>query len=347
MTDFGTRLLDWYNNNYRNLPWRQTTDPYKIWISEIILQQTRVAQGLDYYHRFIDNFPNVQSLAQANEEQVLRLWQGLGYYSRARNLHQAAKTIVEKHNSQFPNTYKEILNLKGIGTYTAAAIASFAFQLPYAVLDGNVYRFISRIKGIDTPIDSTEGKKRFTELANELLNTNEPAHHNQAMMEMGAVICKAQSPECDQCPFQTDCVAFLTGQIPNLPVKSKKISQRHRYFNYFLVDETDTLYIQQRNGKDIWQNLYQLPLIESEKKLSANFFKKQINEKVKLLNETKHILSHQIIHSSFFLTTTNAIEKLGINDYQTVKKAECINYPFPQLVVNFFNEQNIPGYKKE
>ena len=161
MTDFGTRLLEWYHNNYRSLPWRQTTDPYKIWISEIILQQTRVAQGMDYYHRFIDNFPNVQSLASAKEDQVLRLWQGLGYYSRARNLHHAAKTIVKEHNAEFPNTYKEILQLKGVGPYTAAAIASFAFELPYAVLDGNVYRFLARLKGIDTPIDSNEGKKTF------------------------------------------------------------------------------------------------------------------------------------------------------------------------------------------
>jgi len=348
MTDFGTRLLEWYHNNYRSLPWRQTSDPYKIWISEIILQQTRVAQGMDYYHRFIDNFPTIQSLASAKEDQVLRLWQGLGYYSRARNLHYAAKTIVKEHNAAFPNTYKEILQLKGVGPYTAAAIASFAFGLPYAVLDGNVYRFLARLKGIDTPIDSNEGKKRFTELADELLNKKDPAHHNQAMMEMGAIICKAQSPECDQCPFQSDCAAFQTGQINFLPIKSKKIKQRHRYFHYFLVHpKKENVLVQQRNGKDIWQNLYQLPLLEADKKLSANHLKKTTNTEVKLLKEAKHILSHQVIHSRFFSTSIETLAKLGVNNYQEIETKKCIEYAFPQLVVNFFNEQQLPGYKNE
>nr|WP_321450400.1 A/G-specific adenine glycosylase [uncultured Carboxylicivirga sp.] len=346
MTDFGIRLLEWYHNNYRNLPWRQTTDPYKIWVSEIILQQTRVAQGIDYYHRFINAFPDIQSLANANKDQVLRLWQGLGYYSRARNLHQAAKTMVDKHKGQFPVSYKEILALKGIGPYTAAAIASFAFNLPYAVLDGNVFRFLARVKGIDTPIDSTEGKKRFSDLAQDLLNKKDPAHHNQAMMEMGAILCKAQSPDCDQCPFQSDCAAFHTGQIQNLPVKSKKVKQRKRYFNYFLIyPSSDTLLIQQRNTKDIWQNLYQLPLIETDKKQSTEYFKNICQNKVEFLSETKHILSHQIIYSRFFKTVAEALPLLEINNYQTIKQSECITYAFPKLVVNFLSEQAIPGYK--
>ena len=191
-------------------------------------------------------------------------------------------------------------------------------------------------------------KKRFTELANELLNKKDPAHHNQAMMEMGAIICKAQSPECDQCPFQSDCAAFQTGQINYLPVKSKKIQQRHRYFHYFLVHPVeDKVLIQQRNGKDIWQNLYQLPLLEADKKLSANHLKKTTNTEVKLLKETKHILSHQVIHSRFFSTSPQALTKLGIDNYQEIKTQKCIEYAFPQLVVNFFNEQQLPGYKNE
>lgn len=340
MTEFGHQLLHWYHTYKRNLPWRETSDPYKIWVSEIILQQTQVAQGTAYYHSFITNFPNVQSLANASEDDILRLWQGLGYYSRARNMHHAAKTIVNKYNAKFPNTYKDILDLKGIGPYTAAAIASFSFNLPHAVLDGNVYRFLSRIMGIDTPIDSTEGKKQFEELAQQLLDKTNPSDHNQAMMEMGAIVCKPKKPECDSCPFQKDCVAFQTGRVLDLPIKSKKVKQRNRYFNYFLVrTEKDTLLINKRIEKDIWQNLYQLPLIESTRQRSAKYFTTETSGAIELVKETKHILSHQIIHARFFSTDRKTLHKLGLTEQKEINLNSFKEYAYPQLVANFLNEQ--------
>ena len=345
MTDFTTQLLQWYKLHKRPLPWRETTDPYKIWISEIILQQTQVVQGTGYYFKFLKHYPNVKALANAEEDEVLRLWQGLGYYSRARNLHKAAKTIVKDFETTFPDNYTDLLSLNGIGPYTAAAIASFAYNLPYAVIDGNVYRFLSRLKGIDTPIDSNEGKKQFDDLANALLNKKDPANHNQAMMEMGATVCKPKNPDCLKCPFHVDCAAYQTGQVDNLPVKSKKTKQRHRYFHYFWVYSGENkVMIHKRDGKDIWQNLYQLPLYESSKKLTAKHFEKKVSGSFKLLKETKHILSHQIIHAGFFLTDKESLQKLGLSQYEEINVSKCVNYAFPQLVVNFLNEQNLPGY---
>jgi len=344
MIDFSERLSNWYHANGRSLPWRQTTDPYHIWISEIILQQTQVKQGLDYYHRFINRFPNVEKLAKADEDEVLKLWQGLGYYSRARNLHTAAKSILIFHNAQFPNSYKEILNLKGIGPYTAAAVSSFAFNLPYAVVDGNVYRFLSRLFGISTPIDSTAGKKHFHNLAQELLDRKDPASHNQAIMEMGALQCKPFSPNCAECPFADRCIAFSTGRVEDFPVKEKRTKQRHRYFSYLYLVENNKLVINKRQGNDIWKNLYELPLIESPKPLTIKKLKTSFNtdhQTLKLLDEKKHILSHQIIHTRFYLSSALPNSTGRKEEWMTVPIPELKHYAFPQLIVNFLNEQGL------
>ncbi len=345
MTDFGTTLQEWYNINGRPLPWRKTSDPYRIWISEIILQQTQVIQGTSYYHRFLDAFPNIDALALASEDEVLRQWQGLGYYSRARNLHFTAKTVVEKYDSNFPSSHEEIIKLKGIGPYTAAAIASIAFGLPYPVLDGNVYRFLSRLKGISTPIDSAEGKKKFEKLANEILNIKNPANHNQAMMEMGALVCRPKNPTCDECPFHDECLAYQTGTIMEFPIKSKKIKQRTRYFNFFLIQpKANEIMIDKRNGKDIWQNLYQLPLIESDEKLSEKQLNRKTGIQANLISETKHILSHQIIYTRFFAADKTSIDQFENNNFEQINTSKCESYAFPQLVVNFLKEQKLPGY---
>jgi A/G-specific adenine glycosylase len=348
MTDFGTTLLEWYKTNGRALPWRETSDPYKIWISEIILQQTQVVQGTDYYHRFLKTFPDVNVLAAADEDEILRQWQGLGYYSRARNLHSSAKTIVSKHDSVFPDNHKDILALKGIGPYTAAAIASIAFNLPYPVIDGNVYRFLSRLKSLSTPIDSNEGKKQFEELATELLNKKDPGNHNQAMMEIGALICRPQNPDCTNCPFHNDCMAYQTGTTKDFPVKSKKLKQRNRYFNYFLIQPSASeIVIDKRNENDIWKNLYQLPLLETDKTITAKQLEKLKGIKAKLISECKHILSHQIIYTRFFSSDKKSIEQLKNSNYEQINISQCESYAFPQLVVNFLNEQKLSKYGRK
>ncbi|MFZ4583041.1 MAG: A/G-specific adenine glycosylase, partial [Paludibacter sp.] len=228
-------LINWYEHNKRELPWRDISDPYRIWISEIILQQTRVNQGISYYLRFVDRFPDVKALATAHEDEVLKYWQGLGYYSRARNLHKTAQIIVEKHNGNFPNSYTEIVQLKGIGAYTAAAICSFAYNQPYGVVDGNVYRVLSRLFAIQTPIDSSQAKNEFSDLATNLLNNSNPGIHNQAIMEFGALQCVPVQPECNTCPFQKTCKAYELDLVDKLPIKASKTKVRERFFNYFFI----------------------------------------------------------------------------------------------------------------
>lgn len=261
MEDFSTLLENWYARNGRwELPWRKVSDPYLIWLSETILQQTRVVQGYDYYLRFAERFPDVFALAAADEDEVLKLWQGLGYYSRARNLHAAAKTVAE--SGKFPDTYEDIRKLKGVGDYTAAAIASFAFQLPHAVVDGNVYRVLSRFFGITTPIDSVQGKKEFTALANELLDREHPARYNSAIMDFGALQCTPKSPACHDCPLAGGCHAYQKNQVASLPVKAKKVAVTHRYFVYLYMEDEKQLLLHRREGKDIWKGLYEPLLIE-------------------------------------------------------------------------------------
>ncbi len=338
MTDFGIKLLQWYRENQRELPWRSSKDPYKIWLSEIILQQTQVVQGTDYYLKFVDSFPNIQSLANADEETVLKLWQGLGYYSRARNLHASAKLIVEQYDGKFPQSYQDILKLKGVGPYTAAAIASFCFGEPYAAVDGNVYRFISRLKGIHTAIDTGEGKKEFALTAQDMLNVRNPGDHNQAMIEFGALVCRPANPSCQTCLFNKDCVAFRKNYVADLPVKSKKVKQRKRYFNYFFIEADGRVYIEKRINDDIWKNLYQLPMVETEKKVAINKVFSNADVRPMLIDKRKHILSHQIIEASFYMANEDILKQLKGN-YISVEKEVMMNYPFPQLVVNFLSEK--------
>ncbi len=332
-------IINWYDKNKRDLPWRKTKDPYKIWLSEIILQQTRVNQGMSYYERFINNFPNIKALALADEQQVLQLWQGLGYYSRARNIHKAAKLVHLKHNSVFPNTYKEIIELPGIGDYTASAISSFAFNEPQAVLDGNVFRVLSRLFNWETPIDSTKGKKEFREMAQDFLFLSDPASHNQAIMELGALVCSPKSPKCDSCPVVQHCASFKAKNFESLPVKSKKTAVRKRYLHFLHIQSGEDVLIEQRLKKDIWQHLYQLPLIEMTdmndgeipnlvtQKYSARIIQHTVSEPI------EHLLSHQKLNIKFH--QINLGKKIEHEDLKWVNNSDLYLYPFPKPLVDY------------
>ena len=343
-------IINWYRTNKRDLPWRNTDNPYFIWISEIVLQQTRVEQGTAYYLKFIGKFPTVKILASAEESEVLKLWQGLGYYSRARNMHTASKEIVKLHKGKFPTTYKEIRNLKGVGDYTAAAISSFAFHLKYPVLDGNVYRFLSRFFGIYTPIQSSKAKKEFLEAANHLLSNNPPHEFNQAIMEFGAIQCKPGTPDCNACPLNNSCFAFENKVVSKLPVKNKKTASRNRYFYYLVIRDNKSIYLQQRRGKDIWQNLFEYPLIESETKLTNSaLLKSKQWKKIFAADETmvhqiseerKHVLSHQILHARFVELTLTSDKFNAPVGWQKVSRAKLKNYALPRLIDRYMEEQD-------
>lgn len=338
MSDFGRQIIDWYKENKRVLPWRSTKEPYRIWLSEIILQQTRVAQGLAYYERFVKQFPQVEDLAAASEQEVLKLWQGLGYYSRARNLHFAAKQIVEDFGGEFPTSYKEIKSLKGVGDYTAAAIASFAFHLPHPVVDGNVYRLLSRYFNDDIPIDTTQGKKQFQAYADELMLKEEIADFNQAMMEMGAMVCTPKSPTCDVCPLQNSCLARKEGNALDLPVKSKKIKVQDRYLHYIVIED-DTYYLQQRDDKGIWRNMFEFPLLETQKESATiqNLAKeKGFEVKGSPIYETKHVLSHQNLHVKFWKAKA---EKEILDQY--IKVGHLEDHAIPRVIDRFLEEVKI------
>ena len=307
-----TALTRWYHLSHRPLPWRATRDPYLIWLSEIILQQTRVVQGLDYYHRFTERFPAVGDLAAAEEDEILKLWQGLGYYSRARNLHAAAKQVTAEYDGVFPTGYEEVRALKGVGDYTAAAIVSFSADAPHAVVDGNVYRVLSRLLDISAPIDTTAGKKTFTQAAAELLHDYlaSPGHqgaglYNQAIMELGALVCTPRSPGCGECPLAGGCLALKNGTIPQRPVKQGKTAQTPRWFNYLhLTDPNGQTAIRRREGKDIWRGLYEFPLIETptETEFGKLSLPLPFPAEFTLQGTTKmpkHVLSHRIIHAVF------------------------------------------------
>lgn len=302
MKTFAPLLLKWYAAHKRKLPWRDIKDPYKIWISEIILQQTRVAQGYDYFVRFIKKFPNVKTLAAAPEDEVLKLWQGLGYYSRARNLHAAAKSM----GGVFPRTYERVRALKGVGDYTAAAICSFAYNMPYAVVDGNVYRVLSRVFGVDNPIDSPDGKKQFSALAQELLDKKNPGDYNQAIMDFGATCCTPQAPQCATCPMKKFCVAYQKNLQEVLPVKAQKTKVSARYFHYIYVAQGKFTWLHKRGAGDVWQNLYEPPLAETPtEKLDAPAraqLKKWFGAArvVPAGQPVKHVLSHRIIYAQLY-----------------------------------------------
>jgi A/G-specific adenine glycosylase len=337
-------LSVWYDKNKRPLPWRDTTDPYRIWLSEVILQQTRVDQGMSYYLKFVEHYPTVFDLANASEDQVLKDWQGLGYYSRARNLHFTAKYVATKLKGKFPETYKELLTLKGVGKYTAAAIASFCYGQAVPVVDGNVYRVLSRLFGIETPIDSTDGIKEFQATAEACLDQKDPATYNQAIMEFGALQCTPKTPDCMFCPFQDRCVARASNRIHLLPIKSKKLKQRARFFNYVIVHSNGHVYLNKRTGKDIWQHLHDFPLIETESTidtpelLAHSDLKVMLGmEKPRLLGKSeafKHVLSHQIIKAVFweFEITEN---RKSLRDFIRIPISDFSQYAVPRLVENY------------
>ncbi|PVX49382.1 A/G-specific DNA-adenine glycosylase [Balneicella halophila] len=318
MQEFSVALLGWYHKNKRDLPWRKTKNPYKIWLSEIILQQTRVDQGLKYYLSFLEHFPTLFDLAKASEQEVLKLWQGLGYYSRARNLHFTAKFIVNELDGKFPDNYNELLQLKGVGKYTAAAIASFAYDEAVPAIDGNVYRLFSRLFGIYTPIHTTKAQKEFFKIVSELIHEKEAGYLNQATMELGAIVCRPRNPDCEDCPLAFKCWAFEKNKQHELPVKKAKIQIKHRYFNYFIIEQEEGKILHLREQKDIWRHLYQFPLLERKNPLLEeieNFIVERFGTShltLSKINETPiiHKLSHQHLHLTFWKVTTDKIQEL-------------------------------------
>ncbi|MDN5215648.1 A/G-specific adenine glycosylase [Fulvivirgaceae bacterium BMA12] len=348
---FRKRLISWYLQNKRDLPWRNTNDPYMIWLSEIILQQTRVSQGLPYFLNFIAEFPTVFDLAKADETKVLRLWQGLGYYSRARNLHACARAIVEQYNGKFPNTYDELLQLKGVGKYTAAAIASFAFHEVVPVVDGNVYRVLSRIFGVFDDIASGQGQKVFAQLAAELIDRDDPHNYNQAIMEFGAIHCTPTAPACDSCIFSRDCHANKHSLQQNLPVKTKKVKVRSRFFHYLVIQFREQILLRQRQGNDIWKGLYDFYLIEENQPLDmdqlldpkrAGCLKDQDFLLENTSGQYKHVLTHQRIFARFFhiKLAVQQLPDLRITngDFQLYTREEINDLPKPILIDNYLNE---------
>lgn len=341
---FSQKILLWYANNKRNLPWRNTRDPYKIWLSEIMLQQTRVVQGTPYYHAFVKNFPKVDDLANASEEKVLKLWQGLGYYSRARNLHATAKTISQEQNGQFPKTYKELIKLKGVGDYTASAIASFCFDEPEPVLDGNVFRVLARYYGVEIPINSPKGGKYFKELATEIMNVENIRDYNQGIMEFGSIQCAPRNPDCTNCPLNDGCIALKERKVDQLPVKLKKIKIKNRYFNYLVpiaigMDGQHTTELRKRLGKGIWQNLFEFPLLETNSEIDIKEVKKEMTTVIDIIGMPDvylyndkpivHKLSHQHLHTKFWIVKTEGEDKKGITF------SELEKYPVPVLIADF------------
>ena len=343
------RLLEKWNRlqNNRQMPWKGEKDPYKIWLSEIILQQTRVEQGLDYYERFIKSFPTVHELASADDKAVYKLWEGLGYYTRCKNLLATARYISKELNGKFPDTYDQILKLTGVGVYTAAAISSFAYNLPHAVIDGNVFRVLARIFGIGEAVDTVQGKKIFFSLAGELLDKKQPGIYNQAMMDFGAVVCKPSAPLCPGCIFKNHCFAYQHGKVAELPLKAKKNRIRNRWFNYLILTYKNEVLIRERTEKEIWRHLYEFNLIETKKqgKLSEllktackeNIIEPDKYKMLKLSPVIKQQLSHQLIRGQFV-----EIELLERNSRMTngiwVKKQDLVKYPFPRFINQYLKQ---------
>ena len=338
----GAKLIKWYKQNKRDLPWRNTTDPYKVWLSEIILQQTRVAQGLPYYLNFVNAFPTVFDLAKAPEQKVLKLWQGLGYYSRARNLHTAAKMVVKDYAGVFPADFEELKKLKGVGDYTAAAISSFCFNKPQSVVDGNVYRVLARLFAMDIPINSTEGKKQFAVLAQELLDKKNAGIYNQAIMEFGALYCTPYNPNCESCIFNDTCLSGSSKKALNYPVKISNKKVTTRYFEYFVIICKENTYTQQRTGKDIWKSLHQFPMIEYNEQASNTIVLEQMKKEIlktkannfKIIKQTgykKHQLSHQTIYARF---TYINVKTFSQESYKEIALKLLKKLPFPILLAN-------------
>jgi A/G-specific adenine glycosylase len=346
--NFSKLLLHWHQHyNTRTMPWKGEKDAYKIWLSEIILQQTRVEQGLAYYNKFITTYPNIRLLATAKDDDVFKLWEGLGYYSRCRNLLHAARAITEKYNAIFPAEYDDIINLKGVGSYTAAAIASFAYNQPYAVLDGNVFRVLSRVFAIDLAIDGNEGKKYFTALSQKLLDVKNPALYNQAIMDLGATVCKPQQPLCDACPLQKMCSAYYQNSISKYPFKQKKLSITTRYFYYLILEQQHQILIQKRVAKDIWQNLHEFYLVETQeqqdvsKTLIKKWLKQHLNYTEKfdikfISKEQQQKLTHRTVKGNFISIKLSS--QIEIENHFWIDKKDISKYSFPRFI-NAYLEQ--------
>jgi A/G-specific adenine glycosylase len=338
-------IIKWYKANRRELPWRNTTDAYVIWLSEIILQQTRVEQGLPYFNKFLENFPTVRSFAEATENQVLKLWQGLGYYSRGRNMLFTAKQVMEQHNGVFPVEYEELIKLKGVGDYTAAAISSFSNNQAKAVLDGNVFRVLARYFGIEEPINSTLGKKIFAQLAQSLIENQTPSLYNQAIMEFGALLCKPKLPACNICPIQQDCYALKKQTVGLLPIKLKKVKIKERWFNYFVGIENGFILTNQRQAGDIWQQMFDFPLIETNGRADLQDFtfnetvKATFGENVQITSvlEKKHLLTHQIIYVQFFALSNYIINFNLHTEIKSVLLEDFEELPHPKVISDFIN----------
>ena len=342
---FTRLLLSWNREkNRRQMPWKGEKDPYKIWLSEIILQQTRVEQGTEYYHRFIQKFPDIRQLAKANDKVIFKLWEGLGYYSRCRNLINTARVISKELDGRFPTTFEDILQLKGIGPYTAAAISSFAFNLPHAVIDGNVCRVLSRVFEIKKPIDSNEGKKIISALAAELLDKSRPGVYNQAIMDFGAVVCKPLAPLCSTCELNKICLAFRNDNVKKLPLKSKRLIIKERWFYYFVLSDENRYVIQQRKAKDIWNQLFEFPVIEVKKNVGIEYVLQEAEELGWLKNKKydvvgispsyKQKLSHQVINGLFIHIKPKG--KVNLNkDQLRITKSQLNKFPFPRLINHY------------
>jgi len=349
---FSSDIIKWYKANKRDLPWRKTQDPYKIWLSEIILQQTRVEQGLKYYFAFISSFPNISELADASTDKVMKLWQGLGYYSRARNLHQTAKQIVQQYNGIFPENIEDIKKLKGIGDYTAAAIASFSFNKPYAVVDGNVIRLITRVFGITQAVEKIATKKNIQQKVTELLPKKTPAIFNQAIMEFGAMQCIPRNPDCEKCCLKSSCYAYNNNLVSKLPLKIKKTKVKNRYLNYLIIsyvkDNKAFVYIKKRTEKDIWKNLYDFPCIETKKQLEpkellltkewSSFFKKNKPAIPGISEYIKHQLSHQALYVRFYEVLIKSSFNNLLNNWKLISRNDITKYAVPRVIDKYLNK---------
>ncbi|MFC2079941.1 A/G-specific adenine glycosylase [Bacteroidota bacterium] len=346
-------ILNWYKKNKRNLPWRYTNDPFKIWVSEIILQQTRVDQGLGYYLRFIDRFPDLTSLAEADEQEVIKLWQGLGYYSRARNLHYASRQIINTLDGIFPSTYISLMKLKGVGPYTAAAIASFSFNEAVAVVDGNVSRVLSRLFALTEPINSTQGQKMLEILANELLDKDNPGEYNQGIMEFGAIQCVPGKPDCQNCPLKDKCEAMKIGAVQNFPIKLKKGVVKERYFTYLIINQGGFTYLHKRTGNDIWKQMFEFPLIEQKDHLNMEMLEKQISDYSGLNNKdftirsvskpVKHQLTHRTIFAHFIHLDILKLHYEGLSEWIKISFDKISEFPLPRLIDRYMEEKGSPN----
>jgi A/G-specific adenine glycosylase len=352
---FTNALLLWNKkDNNRIMPWKGEKDPYKIWLSEIILQQTRVEQGSDYYKRFLTDYPSIEQLANAPEKKIFKLWEGLGYYTRCKNLLATARIVMKVHKGKFPSTYEEILSLKGVGPYTAAAIASFAFNLPHAALDGNVFRVLSRFFGIALPVNSTAGKQIFTALAHELLDKNEPGIYNQAIMDFGAVICKPKNPLCGICPQRRKCIAYRQDRVADLPVKDKGKVRRSRWLYYLMVQHNGRTYVRKRTAKDIWENLYEFILLETpeactvekimEEALSKKILRKSDMTIINISRSYLQQLTHQTIQGCFIHIKTK--RALRLSAYEAVSASQIIQMPFPKFITKYLAENEGKSFER-